>query len=134
MISVVVAQSRLTLCNPMDCSLPGSARGIFQARTLEWVAISFSRGPSRPREWTCISYVFCIGRWVLYHWATNVGSPTCYCICDQIITNTRLKKGSLEPKLKSKLTTVNQKQRCSGYFFLCYHKLICSQVNLFLRE
>ena len=39
-----VAQSCPTLCNPMDCSLPGSSvRGIFQARLLEWVAISFSR-------------------------------------------------------------------------------------------
>ena len=38
-----VAQSCLTLCNPMDCSLPGSSiHGIFQARVLEWVAISFS--------------------------------------------------------------------------------------------
>ena len=37
--------SCLTLCNPMDCSLPGSSvHGIFQARVLEWVAISFSRG------------------------------------------------------------------------------------------
>ena len=36
-----------TLCNPMDCSLPGSSvHGIFQARVLEWVAISFSRGSS----------------------------------------------------------------------------------------
>ena len=40
-----VSQSCPTLCNPMDCSLPGfSVRGIFQARILEWVAISFSRG------------------------------------------------------------------------------------------
>ena len=40
-----VAQSCLTLCDPMDCSLPGSSvYGIFQARVLEWVAISFSRG------------------------------------------------------------------------------------------
>ena len=39
-----VTQSCLTLCNPMDCSLPGSSvHGIFQARVLEWVAISFSR-------------------------------------------------------------------------------------------
>ena len=48
------AQSCLTLCNPMDCSLPGSSlHGIFQARVLEWVAISFSRGssPSRDRTW-----------------------------------------------------------------------------------
>ena len=42
-----VAQSCPTLCDPMDCSLPGfSVHGIFQARVLEWVAISFSRGSS----------------------------------------------------------------------------------------
>ena len=42
-----VSQSCLTLCNPMDCSLPGfSVHGILQARILEWVAISFSRGSS----------------------------------------------------------------------------------------
>ena len=43
-----VAQSCLTLCNPMDCRLPGSSiHGIFQSRILEWVAISFSRGSSQ---------------------------------------------------------------------------------------
>ena len=48
-----VTQSCLTLCNPMDCSLPGSSvHGIFQARVLEWVAISFSRGSSWSRDWT----------------------------------------------------------------------------------
>ena len=53
---------------PMDCSPPGSSvHGISQARILEWVAISFSRGSSWPRDWTRIS---CIGRWILYHWAT----------------------------------------------------------------
>ena len=47
---VQVAQSCATLCDPMDCSLPGSSvQGILQARILEWVAISFSRGSSRPR-------------------------------------------------------------------------------------
>ena len=46
-----VAQSCLTLCDPMDCSLSGSSvHGIFQARVLEWIAISFSRGLSRPRN------------------------------------------------------------------------------------
>ena len=41
---VLVAQSRLTLCDPMDCSLPGfSVCGILQVRILEWVAIPFSR-------------------------------------------------------------------------------------------
>ena len=46
-----VAQLCLTFCNAMDCSLPGSSvHGISQARKLEWVAISFSRGSSRPRN------------------------------------------------------------------------------------
>ena len=54
-----------TLCNPMDYSLPGSSVcGIFQARILEWVAISFSRGSSWPKDQTHVSYVSCIGRWV----------------------------------------------------------------------
>ena len=51
-----IAQSCLTLCDPMDCSLPGSSvHGISQARILEWVAISFSRGFSRPRDRTQVS-------------------------------------------------------------------------------
>ena len=41
--------------------------GIFQARKLDWVAISFSRGSSQPRDWTCDSWVSCIGRRILYH-------------------------------------------------------------------
>ena len=50
-----VAQSCLSLCDPMDCSLPGSSYqrslvDIFQARILEWVAISFSRRSSQPRD------------------------------------------------------------------------------------
>ena len=46
---LIVAQSCPTLCNPVNCSLPGSSvHGIFQARILEWVAISFSRGSSPP--------------------------------------------------------------------------------------
>ena len=52
----------------MDCSPPGSSvHGILQVRILEWVAISFSRGSSQPRDWTSVS---CIGRQILYHWAT----------------------------------------------------------------
>ena len=64
----VHAQTQPTLCDPMDCSLPGSSvHGTFQARILEWVAISASRGSSWPRDWTCFSWVFCIGRQVLCH-------------------------------------------------------------------
>ena len=63
---VLVTQSRLTLCNPKDCSPPGSSfHGILQARILEWVV--FSRGSSQPRDQTHISYISCTGRWVLYH-------------------------------------------------------------------
>ena len=52
-----VAQSRLTLCDPMDC-LPGSSiHGIFQARILEQVAISFSRRSSGPRDWSWVSLI-----------------------------------------------------------------------------
>ena len=51
-----VAQSCLTFCDPMHWSLPGSSvRGILQARILEWVAISFSRGSSRSRDQTQVS-------------------------------------------------------------------------------
>ena len=46
-----VSQSYPTLCDPMACSLPGSSvHGVFQARILEWVAISFSRGSSQPKH------------------------------------------------------------------------------------
>ena len=55
---MLVAQSCPTLCNPMDCSPPGSSvHGILQARTLEWVAICFSKGSSRPRDWTQVSRI-----------------------------------------------------------------------------
>ena len=53
-----VAKSCPTLCNPMDCSQPGSSvHGILQARILAWVAFSFSRGSSRPRDRTRMSCV-----------------------------------------------------------------------------
>ena len=46
-----VTQSCPTLCDPMNCSLPGSStHRIFQARVLEWVAISLSKGSSQPRD------------------------------------------------------------------------------------
>ena len=53
-----VSQLCLTLCDPVDCSLPGySVRGILQARVLEWVAVSFSRGSSQPRDRTQVSRI-----------------------------------------------------------------------------
>ena len=62
----LVAKWCLTLCDLMDHSLPrSSVYGISQARILEWVAISFSRGSSQPRDWTCVN---CIVRQNLYCW------------------------------------------------------------------
>ena len=64
----LIAQSYPILCDPVDCSLPGSsAHGISQARILEWVGISFSWGTFWPGDWTQVS---CLGRGILYHWAT----------------------------------------------------------------
>ena len=64
-----VAQLCPTLCDPMDCSLTGSfMHGIFQARMLEWVAFSFSRRSSWPRDWTRVSLI--VGRRFTV-WATR---------------------------------------------------------------
>ena len=53
------------------CSPPGSSvHGIFQARIVKWVAISFSRGSSWPRDQNCVSCISCVGRQILYHHAT----------------------------------------------------------------
>ena len=68
-VCVLVAQSCPTLCDPMGCSPPGSSVcGISPARILEWVAISFSRGSSWPRDWTQVS---CIAGRLFTVWATR---------------------------------------------------------------
>ena len=57
-VCVLVTQSCPTLCNPKNCSPPGSSvHGILQARMLEWVAIPFSRGSSRPMDQTQVSCI-----------------------------------------------------------------------------
>ena len=64
------------LCDPMDCSPPGSSgHGISQARILVWVDISFSRGSFRARDHPWISYLSCVGRRVLYYWC-HLGRPS----------------------------------------------------------
>ena len=66
---MLVSQLCLTLCDPMDCSPPGcSDHGILQEKILEWVDIPFSRGSSRPRDW---SYVSCIAGGVFTVWSTT---------------------------------------------------------------
>ena len=73
-VKVSVAQSCLTLCDPMDWGLPGSSvHGILQKTILEWVAIPFSRVASWPRDWTQIS---CIAGKFFTLWATR--EAPCY--------------------------------------------------------
>ena len=65
-----VAQSYPILCDSMDCSLPGSSvSGILQAKILEWVAIPFSKGSSKPRDRTQVSPT--AGRFFIF-WATRL--------------------------------------------------------------
>ena len=81
-----VTQSCLILCNPMDCSLPGSSiHGIFQARILEWVAISFSRGSSWPRDWTQVSGI--AGRRFTVWTTREALIQIYYIIIDSLISN-----------------------------------------------
>ena len=57
-VCALVAQLCPTLCDPMDCSLPGSSvHGILQARILDWVGIPFSRESSQPRDRTQVSCI-----------------------------------------------------------------------------
>ena len=68
-VKVLVVQLCLTLCDPMDCSLPGSSvHGILQARILEYVAIPFCKGSSQPRDQTQVS---CIASGFFTIWATR---------------------------------------------------------------
>ena len=68
-----VTQSCLTLCDPMDCSPPGfSVHGIFPARILEWIAVSFFRGSSQPRNRTRVS---CIAGGFFTDWAMREARP-----------------------------------------------------------
>ena len=68
-------QSCPTLCDPMDCRPPGSSvHGILQARIMEWVTMPFSKRSSQPRDRSCVSYVSCMGRQVLYHYH-HLGRP-----------------------------------------------------------
>ena len=92
---MLLLQSCPTLGDPMDCSPPGSSvYGILQARLLEWVAMPSFRGPSRPRDRTCILCVSCIAgrfftlepQWKPFQWLftgfifSNVSILTFQCL------------------------------------------------------
>jgi len=73
-MKILLAQPCQTLCDPMHCSPADySVHGILQVRILKWVAISFSRGSSRPRDWTQVT---CIAGRIFTVWASKTTFPT----------------------------------------------------------
>ena len=125
---ISVAQSSPTLCDPMDCSLPGfSVHGISQARILEWVTISFSRGFSWPRDWTP-ALVHC--RQILYH-LSHHGSP----LLAYIPTKFKPSVRKLGDKLRfvSNLTWyiswINDRQRITTQTYTIYVRQAGAQLN-----
>ena len=95
--------SSIWLCDPMDCNLPGSSvHGIFQARILEWVAISFCRRSSQPRDWAQVSHI--VGR-LSTIWATRE------------VYNTVLHINSGFPGCTSGKESISQCRRCKSCGF-----------------
>ena len=125
-----MCSSCLTLGNPLNCSLPGSSvHGMFQARILE--RVSFSRGSSPPRDWTQAS---CIGRWILYHWATwashsSAGqSPDRLVLLRALRKKTRLKENELVvfPFLKVSVSLISHTSSvCLLISFKRYSLYLC---------
>ena len=124
-----VAQSCPTLCNPMNSSLPGSAvHGIFQARILEWGAISFSRGTSQPRDQTPVS---CIADRHFTVWTTRETCPLhqfssvqfssvaqlCPTLCGEHLTKykpgDRARQKLLQRNRRQELVSLRYNHRCS---------------------
>ena len=114
---ILYSLSCLTLCYPMKCSPPGSSVPvIYQLRITEWVAISFSRGSSRPRHWTCVS---CIGRQVLYHWTTRK---------ELVITTMAFYIQCIVTENNSKLADISMSVCVCVWLFKSYHQK--NEVNI----
>ena len=131
-----VTQSCPTLCNPMDCTLQGSSvHGIFQARVLEWVDISFSRGSSPPRDQTRVSRI--AGRSFTV-WATREYVLSIKQIC-QNQKQRQLSKNPFERRKhflsSSKMGTIRQTFACTICSLSCFpasSKKFHKQIQLLL--
>ena len=107
----VKVKSFLTLCDPMGCSLPGSSiRGIFQARVLEWTAISFSRESSWPTVRTQVSHI--AGRYFTI-WATR-DALNCLWKCLILFPLKRGEKALIE-EADLDINTCTVKQMCTPH-------------------
>ena len=95
----LVAQSCLTLGNPLVCSPPGSSvHGILLARILDWVSISFSRGFSSPRDQTRVSCVSCIADRFFTCWATEEAPSHMLTLCQMLDQAPGIQKRENQPE------------------------------------
>ena len=98
----------------MDCSLPDSSvHGILQARILEWVAMSFFRGSSWFRDWTCVSYVYVV-----------VQSPSCVWLTATLWTAARQVSLSFTTSLSLLKVMSIESVMLSNHLILCYSLLL----------
>ena len=137
LMKVKVAQTCLTLCDPVDCIV----RGVLQARILEWVIISSSRGSSQPRDWTCIS---CLGRWVFFLSTEPPGKPHIYVYVsiylyishfksDFLNTNDRkpIINNILLYRISTKVPCVHSVETYKESVFFPWSPLYCNSLRLF---
>ena len=109
----LVTQSCPTLCDPIDCSLPGSSvHGLLQATVQEWVVISFSRGSSQPRDQTQVS---CIAGGLF---TTEPPGKPILCVPDLLpipwfLLLSSIRSSDSEPRDPSNL------QKAGGFFLSC---------------
>ena len=124
-------QSCWTLCNLMDCGLPGSSvHGIPQARILEWVVDSSSKGSSQPRDQSHIFYVSCIGGQILYHTGSqsaksqsHLSTGDCHCLSSALfgaLNPGPNQRGEMESEERWELPVWSY-EKCTSIFFWPSH-------------
>ena len=136
-----VAQLCPTLCDPVDCSLSGSSvHGILQVRILEWVAISFSRGSSWPRDWTQVS---CIAGRCFNLWATRE-APMLFTLIQTMVKVMKIMETSFKVPIHTLLHSVPPNlQQATADPCLCWRlldthvqvwfSLLCAHCSFLLR-
>ena len=146
--SIFASRIPWTLCDCMDSNLPGSSvHGIFQARVLEGVAISFSRGSSQPRDWTQVS---CIAGRCFTIWATKkaLWYPTAFQYIGYYICTTKTKHFPFKPSDSCLFVMKNKnlfsskflcKTKCILYICVCHRTVmildmfLCITISLFAQ-
>ena len=131
-VQVLVAQLCPTLCDPMGYSSPGSSvHEILQARILEWVVISSSRGTTRPRDWTQVS---CITGRFFTIWATRGRPSWAQKLLEflKIVCNLMIKKKGVR-SLKPPVWEIRRKKKSHHFLLLHQHRLLIPSMALTTR-